>query len=146
MQILKPSFLRCGIRQLTGQPKNMFLTFDDGPCPQSTPFVLRELEKYGAKATFFMVAERALRNVDLVRQIQDQGHAIGNQSLDHGYRAFFQNRLRLEAWIQSAERTFEDLTGGPTVGFRPPAGVRTPHLPTALRSLGLPLVLWAHRY
>ena len=59
------------------------LTFDDGPTPDTTPRLLALLERYGARATFFMVGEAALRHPDLVRQVAERGHAIGNHSWDH---------------------------------------------------------------
>src|SRR3954471_7971305 len=59
------------------------LTFDDGPDPTSTPTVLRLLERYGARATFFMVGAAAHRHPGLVGQIAEAGHAIANHSWDH---------------------------------------------------------------
>ena len=48
---------------------SVYLTFDDGPIPESTPFILETLRKYNIKATFFMVGENVLRNHDLYNQI-----------------------------------------------------------------------------
>jgi hypothetical protein len=59
------------------------LTFDDGPHSQSTPAVLAVLEQYQVQATFFMLGERAQHYPDLVRQVAQAGHAIGNHSWDH---------------------------------------------------------------
>lgn len=59
------------------------LTFDDGPHPDSTPAVLRVLEKYRAKGTFFMVGELAVRHPDVVRAAAEAGHTIANHSWNH---------------------------------------------------------------
>ncbi len=63
--------------------KAVYLTFDDGPIPQSTPFLLDTLKKYDAKATFFMVGENVLRNHDLYNRIVDEGHRVGNHTFNH---------------------------------------------------------------
>ncbi len=59
------------------------LTFDDGPHPEFTPLFLEVLERYQARATFFMVGEAAARYPEIVRQVKEAGHAIGNHSWDH---------------------------------------------------------------
>ena len=61
----------------------VYLTFDDGPIPESTPFILDTLRKYGAKATFFMVGENVLRNHDLYNRIVEEGHQVGNHTFNH---------------------------------------------------------------
>ena len=59
------------------------LTFDDGPNREVTPKVLRILRRHDARATFFMVGENAQRELTLVRQVADEGHAIGNHTWSH---------------------------------------------------------------
>ena len=59
------------------------LTFDDGPDPESTPQLLDTLERYGARATFFVVGEAAQRHADLLRRMFEAGHALGNHSWNH---------------------------------------------------------------
>lgn len=61
----------------------VYLTFDDGPIPESTPFILQTLREYGAKATFFMVGENVLRYHDLYNQIVAEGHQVGNHTFNH---------------------------------------------------------------
>jgi len=63
--------------------KSVYLTFDDGPIPESTPFILRTLEEYQVKATFFMVGENVLRHHDLYNEVVAAGHAVGNHSFNH---------------------------------------------------------------
>ena len=126
--------------------KTIFLTFDDGPCPGTTDRILRILEKRNAKASFFVIADRARQEPKLLSEICSQGHAIGNHSLDHGYSAFFAGRDTILNWVRRSEDLLVKLTGAPTVGFRPPAGVRTPKLAWALDELGIPMILWSWRF
>lgn len=61
----------------------VYLTFDDGPVPESTPFILDTLSKYNVKATFFMVGENVLRYHDLYNRIVEEGHQVGNHTFNH---------------------------------------------------------------
>lgn len=62
---------------------SVYLTFDDGPIPESTPFILETLRHFNAKATFFMVGENVLRYHDLYNQIVKEGHQVGNHTFNH---------------------------------------------------------------
>lgn len=61
----------------------VYLTFDDGPIPEATPFILKTLDHYGIKATFFMVGENAKKHPDLFRMIVEAGHRVGNHTFNH---------------------------------------------------------------
>ncbi|MCL6748042.1 polysaccharide deacetylase family protein [Prevotella sp. TCVGH] len=61
----------------------VYLTFDDGPVPESTPFILDTLAQYNVKATFFMVGENVLRYHDLYNRIIEEGHQVGNHTFNH---------------------------------------------------------------
>ena len=63
--------------------KAVYLTFDDGPIPEATPFILKTLEEYGVKATFFMVGDNVREYPDLYRQIVEAGHQVGNHTFHH---------------------------------------------------------------
>jgi peptidoglycan/xylan/chitin deacetylase (PgdA/CDA1 family) len=63
--------------------KNIYLTFDDGPVPGITEFVLSELEEFGAKATFFAVGENIEKHQDIFHKIIERGHSIGNHTFNH---------------------------------------------------------------
>ena len=121
------------------------LTFDDGPDPEVTPRVLDLLEAHGVRATFFCIAERALAEPDLVREIVRRGHRVENHS--RGHRATFPmlglGGIRRE--IASAQSCLADITGHPARFFRPPAGLRNPLLDPVLHDLGLRLVSWTRR-
>ena len=101
------------------------LTFDDGPNPTTTPQVLRILERYNAKATFFLVGAAARRYPGIVRQIAEAGHAIGNHSWDHtsfntigGRRRRRQMRACQRAIAPYGLRLFRPPYGHQTVGSR----------------------------
>lgn len=68
--------------------RSVYLTFDDGPIPQSTPFILKTLEEFGIKATFFMVGDNVRKYPELYQQIVAAGHRVGNHSFNHigGFR------------------------------------------------------------
>ena len=61
----------------------VYLTFDDGPIPESTPFLLKTLKEFDAKATFFMVGENIDRHPELLEQIIADGHQVGNHTYNH---------------------------------------------------------------
>lgn len=99
-----------------GEPKRVFLTFDDGPIPEVTPWVLDTLDRYGVKATFFMVGQNVERHPELLMEVKKRGHSVGNHTLHHlqGVRVSTFRYL----W-DSAECA--QLTG--SLLFRPPHGV-----------------------
>ncbi len=70
----------------------VYLTFDDGPIPESTPFLLDTLRHYGVKATFFVVGDNVRKHPDLFQQIRDEGHQVGNHT--HNHISGFRHSLR----------------------------------------------------
>lgn len=63
--------------------KVVYLTFDDGPIPEVTPWVLDTLDRYGVKATFFMVGDNVKRNPGLLEEVRRRGHQVGNHTMHH---------------------------------------------------------------
>ncbi|MCQ2208434.1 MAG: polysaccharide deacetylase family protein [Paludibacteraceae bacterium] len=63
--------------------KTVYLTFDDGPIPEVTPWVLDVLKQYGIKATFFMVGDNVRKHPDVYQMVKDAGHSIGNHTFNH---------------------------------------------------------------
>lgn len=63
--------------------KCVYLTFDDGPIPEVTPWVLDTLDRYGVKATFFCVGDNVKRNPELFEEIKRRGHSVGNHTMNH---------------------------------------------------------------
>ena len=69
--------------RLQGREKCVYLTFDDGPIPEVTPWVLDLLDKYGIKATFFCVCDNVVRNHDIYEDILRRGNRTGNHTMNH---------------------------------------------------------------
>ena len=76
--------------------KEVYLTFDDGPIPEVTPWVLNLLKKHQAKATFFCIGDNIVKHPEVFQQLLNSGHSIGNHTLQHknGWRrdSIFFNR------------------------------------------------------
>ncbi len=63
--------------------KELYLTFDDGPHPRATPFVLKQLKQYNAVATFFCIGKNVVGYPDIYKQILSEGHSVGNHTFNH---------------------------------------------------------------
>ncbi len=106
--------------------KLLFLTFDDGPHPEVTPYVLDLLKRFDAKATFFVVGANVDKHPEVLKLIQSQGHQIGNHSYHHpsGWNTPRETYLRDVSSCQEAlTRVLNNI---PSKLFRPPYGRITP--------------------
>ena len=115
--------------------KSVYLTFDDGPIPEATPFILDVLDLFHAKATFFMVGENAVKYPHLLEEVRRRGHQVGNHTYNHmsGMRHFTWTYL---ANIKKADEVLH------TKLFRPPHGwIRTVQY-RVLRHVGIKVVMW----
>lgn len=118
----------------------VYLTFDDGPVPESTPFVLEELEKRGFKATFFMVGDNVRKNASLAREVTAGGHQIGNHTYHHIKGSSVNTKRYLEE-VNACQVTIEDaLSVSPTL-FRPPYGRLKKEQASLLRK-DFKIVMW----
>jgi peptidoglycan/xylan/chitin deacetylase (PgdA/CDA1 family) len=101
--------------EIKGTGKNIYLTFDDGPHPQATPFVLQELKKYQAKATFFCVGKNVKSYFEIYKQIISDSHKPGNHTFNH-----------LNGWKTPDKKYLEDILQAENIIdsdlFRPPYG------------------------
>jgi peptidoglycan/xylan/chitin deacetylase (PgdA/CDA1 family) len=123
----------------------VWLTIDDGPSDE-TPAILDLLEAHGARATFFLVGERAAARPDLVRGIARRGHGIGNHSARHPQAWFWAlPPARMRAEVADAQRTLQALTGRPPRWFRAVVGMANPFVAAPLREHGLARVAWSAR-
>jgi len=95
--------------------KKIFLTFDDGPHPVATPFVLDQLRSWGAKATFFCVGKNVVAEKALYETLRQEGHSVGNHTHNHlnGWKTA--TRAYLDNVLQASEHIDSGL-------FRPPYG------------------------
>jgi peptidoglycan/xylan/chitin deacetylase (PgdA/CDA1 family) len=111
-------FSKC-VWEIPSQEKVIYLTFDDGPHPEATSFVLNTLKDYNAKATFFCIGKNVLDQPDLYERIITEGHAVGNHTFNHlnGWKTadsvYMENIAKAKKYIDSSL-------------FRPPYGKITP--------------------
>ena len=103
-------------RVKSGRNKVVYLTFDDGPIPEETPWVLDTLDRYGVKATFFMVGDNVRRYPGLFEDIKRRGHSYGNHSMHH-LQGMKVTTRRYLCDITEADRLIESPL------YRPPHGI-----------------------
>ncbi|MDL5049341.1 polysaccharide deacetylase family protein [Oscillatoria amoena NRMC-F 0135] len=108
--------------RLPANDPTIYLTFDDGPVPGPTEFVLDQLKKYGIKATFFCIGDNIQKHPEIFMRVVHEGHAIGNHTFNHlnGWRT------NAEEYIRNTEKFASEVAlvnaGFKTNLFRPPYG------------------------
>lgn len=117
--------------------KKIYVSFDDGPHPEATPFVLDELKKYNAKATFFCIGKNVAEHPAIYKRILDEGHAIGNHTQNH-----------LNGWHTADAEYFENIKQAAvyidTNLFRPPYGRITRFQAKQVQEkMGLKIIMWS---
>jgi len=119
--------------------KKLYLTFDDGPHPQATPFVLRQLKQYDAMATFFCIGNNVTKLPDLYKELIAGGHRVGNHTFTH-----------LNGWRTANDVYMKDIARAAAVIdselFRPPYGKITSfqakHLAAAMKGKKTRVIMW----
>lgn len=117
--------------------KKIYLTFDDGPHPTATGFVLDILKQYNAAATFFCIGKNAAAYPDIYKRILQEGHATGNHTYDH-----------VNGWKTKDKTYFDNITRASTYIdselFRPPYGRITAFQGKQVKEkMGLAVVMWS---
>jgi peptidoglycan-N-acetylglucosamine deacetylase len=123
-------------------PRQMALTFDDGPNDPHTLQLLDLLAEHRARATFFLIGKYARLRPEIARAIQTAGHSIGNHTYSHP-NLIFVSRARLLQELEECRKAIEDAIGAAAPLFRPPFGGRRPSVLRTARSLGLEPVMWS---
>ena len=124
--------------------KAVALTFDDGPDPATTPALLDLLARHKVQATFFVTGTNAQNHPELIRQIKERGHDLGNHSYGHDPLVMFKGKKRIEGEIARAQEILASL-GVSAKAFRPPVGITYPGLGPALEKCGLVAVNYSCR-
>mgnify|MGYP003494330711 FL=1 len=121
--------------------KVVYLTFDDGPTPQITDWVLQKLQQYRAMATFFCIGKNIQEQPDIFQRLLKSGNAIGNHTQNHvnGWRSSTKDYLEN---IDKCEIAIGDLANQEQKYFRPPYGKITPSQATAILQKGYKIVMW----
>jgi peptidoglycan/xylan/chitin deacetylase (PgdA/CDA1 family) len=126
-----------------GEKHLLALTFDDGPDPNCTPYVLDLLDKYNLKATFFVVGAKAQNYPELCKEIIRRGHVIGCHDLNHSLTSNFRLSKQMTREIGVAQAIIESIINKKTLLYRPPVGLSNPHLRTALSTLQMKCIGWS---
>jgi peptidoglycan/xylan/chitin deacetylase (PgdA/CDA1 family) len=124
---------------IPAKEKIVYLSFDDGPHPVATPFVLDLLTKYRAKATFFCIGKNVMAYPDIYRRILDEGHAVGNHTQNH-----------LNGWKTKDAVYLADISEAAKLidsgMFRPPYGrissFQAAHIAKAMKNDRSRVVMW----
>lgn len=121
MLLEQPTFLLSkiypkGVFRKNPEDRSVYLTFDDGPIPQVTPWLLDLLDSYGIKATFFVVGDNVRKYPDLFRMVVERGHHIGNHTFNHVRSMRMRNADFIDN-VKKCDTYFE------TKLFRPPHGI-----------------------
>lgn len=107
--------------QLPSLGRSMVLSFDDGPDPRYTPDILKTLRKHGVRAMFFVCGEMAVHHRDLLREMADGGHVVGNHSWSHPLITKLRpSRIRDE--LGRTSDLIEKTLGAPPLWYRAPYG------------------------
>ncbi|MGQ7946307.1 polysaccharide deacetylase family protein [Flavobacterium sp. WC2509] len=127
--------------EIPNTENKIYLTFDDGPTPDVTEWVLEKLQKQQVKATFFCIGKNIDSNPDLFKKVINDGHAIGNHTFNHlnGWKTNTADYLENAALCQSA--IYEHQPVNPKL-FRPPYGKIKTSQSKRLRELGFKIIMW----
>lgn len=124
----------------------IYLTFDDGPSPEITEWVLQELKKHQAKATFFCIGNNIEKYPDIFEKVINQGHSVGNHTFDHlnGWKTsteeYLENIIQWSVVSGQAENNKQQTTNNKL--FRPPYGKIKTSQAKKLRQLGYKIIMW----
>lgn len=118
----------------SAEGKSLYVTFDDGPNPETTPLILDMLNSFDAKASFFCVGENVSKHPETFRSILDAGHAVGN----HAYNHLKGWKTDTKAYVENVQKCAELVNSGI---FRPPYGKMKPSQLRILRKQ-FELIMW----
>jgi len=128
----------------------IYLTFDDGPTPEITEWVLQELQKYNAKATFFCIGNNIKKYPDIFAKVIGEGHTIGNHTFNHlngwkiSTKEYLENVNLCRKQMPENRRQIakQNLQTVNCKLFRPPYGKIKPTQAKKLRQLGYKIIMW----
>jgi peptidoglycan-N-acetylglucosamine deacetylase len=126
----------------TNSPRKLALTFDDGPNPAITPKLLDLLDRFKARATFFVIGKHARECPDLLKETAARGHVIGNHTDAHP-NLFWLKPDQITVELRCCNFSIVAATGAPPRWFRPPFGFRNPWVIPTARELNQRVVMWS---
>jgi peptidoglycan-N-acetylglucosamine deacetylase len=126
--------------------RHVWLTIDDGPDPDDTPAILDLLDSHAAHATFFVKGALASKYPELIREIVNRGHEIGNHSHTHPSASFWcLGPSRLARELDTATAAISEAGGAEPVRFRAPVGMKNFWVHPLLEKRGMRLIGWSDR-
>ena len=129
-----------------GLEEERWITIDDGPDPETTPLILDLLDEYKEKAVFFVIGRKAEQHEDLVREIRDRGHRVGNHSMKHSEKWFWlHGPMRMMAEMVRCQELLIRILGDRPRLFRAPVGHANWFVTPIAQALGLKRVGWSAR-
>ena len=129
------------------EEKVLYLTFDAGYENGHTEAILDTLEKHNVKAAFFLVGNYVNRNSDLVRRMVDEGHIVGNHTMNHPNMSIISDEAAFRTELEGLETLFKDTTGKELPKYyRPPRGVYSETNLRMAKELGYKTVFWSLAY
>lgn len=123
---------------MSPEERVVYLTFDDGPQPDTTPLVLDILKEEGVQATFFMVGANVVKEPALYERVRQEGHSVGSHTYNH--KSGF--KLSFSAYMEEVAKGHQPLGEDTQRLFRPPYGRMTWRQKNALLQQGYTIVLW----
>nr|WP_317632340.1 polysaccharide deacetylase family protein [uncultured Flavobacterium sp.] len=130
-------FFKNQIWSVKNNEQKVYLTFDDGPIPEVTPWVLEVLAQHDVKATFFCIGDNVKKNKAVYEQVLQAGHKIGNHTFNHlkGWET------ATDLYLENVEKCEKELTNKDKL-FRPPYGKIKPLQSKTLRKRGFKIIMW----
>ena len=122
--------------------KQIAISFDDGPAHSYTAEILQVLKANNVPAAFFCIGKNIPGNENLLKQISDEGHIIGNHSFSHHFWFDLFSTRKMLADVQMMSETAKDVIGKRPKLFRPPYGVTTPNMKTVMQQGGFTAIGW----
>jgi peptidoglycan/xylan/chitin deacetylase (PgdA/CDA1 family) len=125
--------------------KRIALSFDDGPNETALPKLLELLDKHHVKANFFFIGQNLERNMNLAKELHQQGHLIGNHSYSH------KSSFPISSWaivrneIVTTNSLIKEITHKKNAYFRPPFGVSNPIIAKVVKDLNMTMIGWSLR-
>lgn len=140
-----PSFVKSLFPNFTWnidtKKQELYLTFDDGPTPEITPWVLEQLKTYNAKATFFCIGSNVEKHPEILKSIIDEGHTIGNHTYNHlkGWKHKTKDYL---VDVELAQKAINKISLSNSKLFRPPYGKFKTKQAKQLQKSDYKIVMW----
>lgn len=140
IQLLLPNY----VWRISGTDKTMYLTFDDGPIPGVTEWVLDMLHQYNAKATFFCIGDNVRKHPDIFNRLLEEQHRAANHTFHHikGWKTNTKDYLENIALAEEEMAKHSLYLQQKKKLFRPPYGEITIPKGKALRKIGYDIIMW----